>query len=128
MRKPSYNSMTPRIEEIFDNLRMDDLADKYKEVADIVGFENYMKLVEHFAGDSVYIPKKYELYRHEMYKAILDEYDGTNIKRLAVAYGISEKTIYNILRGHLLKKKKKAKNGQMEGQMSILDLDFYRLT
>ncbi len=128
MRKPNYNSMTPRVAEIFENLRADDLEDKYKEIADIVGFENFIKLVENYAGNDIYIPQKYELYRHEMYKAILDEYDGTNIKRLAVAYGISKKTIYNILSGHLLKKKKKAKNEQMEGQMSILDLDFYRIT
>lgn len=122
MRKPSYNSMTVRTEEIFENLRADDLEDKYKEIADIVGFENLIKLVENYAGNSVYIPQKYELYRHEMYKAILDEYDGTNIKRLATDYGISEKTVYNILRDHLFKRKKNSNKGQMEGQISLLDL------
>lgn len=114
--------MTVRTEEIFENLKVDDLEDKYKEIADIVGFENLIKLVENYAGNSVYIPQKYELYRHEMYKAILDEYDGTNIKRLATDYGISEKTVYNILRDHLFKKKKSSGKGQLEGQISLLDL------
>ena len=55
-----------------------------------------------------------ELKKNRIYKAILEEYDGTNIKQLAGKYQVSEATVYKIL-------KDKIGKVQIPGQMSIAD-------
>ena len=120
MRKPDYELvMTAPAARLVSGLGMDDLQEKHREIAEVVGFGNLMRLVEHFGGNSIYIPQRYELYRNKMYAEILDRYDGTNIKRLATEYGISEKTVYTIVKDRLLKGSARK---QLEGQLSFADI------
>ena len=119
MRQSGYNSMTAQAEKIFEALEPDDLQENHREISDVVGFDNLIKLVEHFGGNSIYIPQKYDLYRNKMYADILDKYDGTNIKRLATDYGISEKTVYTIVKNRIMKGSAKK---QLEGQLSFADI------
>lgn len=119
MRQSGYNSMTVQAEKIFEALEPDDLQENHREISDVVGFDNLIKLVEHFGGNSIYIPQKYDLYRNKMYADISAKYDGTNIKRLATDYGISEKTVYTIVKTRLMKGSAKK---QLEGQLSFADI------
>ena len=119
MRKSGYNSMTPHTERIFEDLEISDLQENHREIADVVGLDNMIKLIDHFGGNSIYIPQKYELYRTKMYAEILDQYDGTNIKRLATDYGVSEKTVYTIVKNKLLRGGEKK---QLEGQLTFADI------
>ncbi len=98
MRRSGYNAVTDYIKKIFDELRPEDLQENHKEIADVIGFDNLLKIVDHFGGNSVYFPQKYDLCKKRMYIEILKQYDGTNIKQLAANYGISEKTVYTILK------------------------------
>ena len=111
--------MTPHTERIFEDLEISDLQENHREIADVVGLDNMIKLIEHFGGNSIYIPQKYELYRTKMYAEILDQYDGTNIKRLATDYGVSEKTVYTIVKNKLLRGGEKK---QLEGQLTFADI------
>ena len=52
--------------------------------------------------------------KNRVYKAILEEYDGTNIKQLSGKYQVSEATVYKIL-------KDKIGKVQIPGQMSFAD-------
>lgn len=54
-----------------------------------------------------------------MYKEIIDQYDGTNVKRLATEYGVSEKTVYTIINEKLAKV---SRQKQLEGQLSFADI------
>lgn len=119
MRQSGYNAMTFQAEKIFDALEPDDLQENHREIADVVGFDNLIKLIEHFGGNSIYIPQKYELYRFKLYATILEQYDGTNIKRLATDYGVSEKTVYTIVKNKILKGSAKK---QLEGQLTFADI------
>lgn len=119
MRQSGYNAMTAQTERLFDELKPDDLQENHREIADVVGFDNLIKMIEHFGGNSIYIPQKYELYRNKMYADILDKYDGTNIKRLATDYGISEKTVYTIVKSRIAKGSAKK---QLEGQLTFADI------
>lgn len=119
MRQSGYNAMTAQAEKLFDELEADDLQENHREIADVVGFSNLIRLIEHFGGNSIYIPQKYELYRNKMYSDILEKYDGTNIKRLATDYGISEKTVYTIVKNRIIKGSAKK---QIEGQISFADI------
>lgn len=119
MRQSGYNAMTSQAEKIFDALEPDDLQENHREIANVVGFDNLIKLIEHFGGNSIYIPQKYELYRFKLYATILEQYDGTNIKRLATDYGVSEKTVYTIVKNKILKGSAKK---QLEGQLTFADI------
>ena len=35
----------------------DDLSPAQREVADLIGFENYLKLIDVYAAETIYIPK-----------------------------------------------------------------------
>ncbi len=98
MRKAGYNVVTDYTKKIFEELRPEDLQENHKEIADVIGFDNLLKMVDYFGGSSVYFPQKYDLCKNRMHIEILKQYDGTNIKQLAVNYGVSEKTIYTILK------------------------------
>ena len=36
----------------------DDLSPAQREVADLIGFENYLKLIDVYAAETIYIPKR----------------------------------------------------------------------
>lgn len=107
MRTSVYEEMTARMKKLFENLCMDDLQENHKEIAETIGFDNLLKLMDCFGGNAVYIPQKYELCRLKMYSEIIEQYDGSNIKKLATDYGISQKTVYTILKTRRQKDSKK---------------------
>ncbi len=74
-------------------------------------------LADYFGGTHVYIPKMEKLLKKVKYKAIIEEFDGGNIRKLAKKYDVSESTVYRILKEKLVKCSVK----QIEGQMDFSD-------
>ena len=69
----------------------------YKEISEIVGLEATLKLYLRFKGQQITFPVR--LYNpHLIQQNVIKEYDGTNIKSLAIKYNYSEKTIRRIIR------------------------------
>jgi Mor family transcriptional regulator len=69
----------------------------YKEISEKLGVDTAMEIYQLFKGQQVTFPMRFfntECIR----KIIVQEFDGTNIKKLAVKYDYSEKTIRRILR------------------------------
>ena len=69
----------------------------YKEISEKLGMDTAMDIYQMFKGQQVTFPMRFfnaECIR----KIILKEYDGTNVRKLAVKYGYSEKTIRRIVR------------------------------
>ena len=69
----------------------------YREISEKLGMDTAMDIYQLFRGQQVSFPMRFfnaECIR----RSIVQEYDGTNIKGLAVKYGYSEKTIRRILR------------------------------
>ena len=67
----------------------------YKEISEKLGMDTAMDIYQLFKGQQVTFPMRFfnaECIR----KIIVQEYDGTNVKKLAVKYGYSEKTIRHI--------------------------------
>lgn len=52
-------------------VRIDDLTDKQREVADLIGFDNYLKLIEYYSADTIYIPKPDSFARIKRNQAIV---------------------------------------------------------
>lgn len=105
-------------EELLRDLKTEDLQEQHQLIAEAVGIEGLIRLSKYFGGSSLNIPQKRNLLKQKIYAAIYREYDGDNIKRLAVKYDVSEATVYNIVRDRLATKK----GGNVLGQTSFSDM------
>ena len=104
--------------DLLGSLTINELQEQHQMIADAVGVDGLIRLCECFGGSSIYIPQKKELLKNKIYGMIYREYDGSNIKQLAVKYEVSEATVYNVVRD----RKKKKKGGNVLGQTSFADM------
>ncbi|MCI5655917.1 MAG: Mor transcription activator family protein [Candidatus Pseudoruminococcus sp.] len=76
-------------------ISLEDLSDRQREIAEIVGIENYIKLSKRFGGeDSIYIQKYSEIIKVVRNNEIRTKYnDGHNISELAKKYNLSERYV-----------------------------------
>jgi len=80
-----------------DNIVMTDLDEEQRQLAELIGLDNYVKLVEVYGGISIYIPKADKLERAERDKNIREEFDGWNYRELAVKYNLTEVRVRSIV-------------------------------
>lgn len=69
----------------------------YREVADKLGMDMAMEIYQLFKGQQICFPVRF-FNPTRIQQIIIQEYDGTNIKTLAVKYNYSEKTVRRIIR------------------------------
>ena len=48
---------------IFEDVQFEDLKGEQREIAELIGFDNYLKLVEKYDGEPIPIPKASSLLR-----------------------------------------------------------------
>lgn len=108
---------------ILDGLTLDDLQENHREIAEVIGVDGLKLLSAVFGGVDLHIPKYKELVRGRAYRLIYEEYDGTNIKKLALKYDVCEATVYKIIRDRITGKSRR-KEKQLPGQMTIADMQF----
>lgn len=75
---------------------IDNLDEEQQNLANIIGFENYINLVSEYGGQNVYVPKLDNLAKLSRNLAICNEFTGYNYKALSKKYGLSEVTIRTI--------------------------------
>ena len=69
----------------------------YREVSEKLGMDTALEIYRMFKGQQISFPVRF--FNPEMIqKAIIEEYDGTNVRLLAVKYDYSEKTIRRIIK------------------------------
>ena len=73
------------------------LNDVYRDIADEIGVENTLAINKMFRGTQVSFPNRLFSKEH-IHKAIINEYNGTNIPQLAQKYNYSERSIWRILK------------------------------
>lgn len=78
-------------------MNFDGFNNIYKELAEIIGIENAIKLNIIYGGQQVSFPKRI-VSQDYCEKQIKLEYNGKNIKELAQKYGYTERWVYNILK------------------------------
>lgn len=105
--------------EILESLTVDDLQEQHRGIAEAVGIAGLISLTDMFGGSSIYIPQKKELVKNRVYRNILQAYDGTNIKELAVRYNVCESTVYNIVKDKIIKGSARQ---QIPGQINFADI------
>lgn len=84
-------------------------TDKYSDAKllyETTGAEMFSELIQYFGGDALYIPKLNDIHRMHRNKEIKELYQtqGLSIKEIANKYGVTLKTIYNVLNEKQLNK------------------------
>ena len=69
----------------------------YREISEKMGMETALEIYQLFKGQQICFPIRF-FSPAKIQECIVREYDGTNIRALAVKYGYSEKTIRRILK------------------------------
>lgn len=76
---------------------IDALNDVYREIAELLSYDDALALYTQFKGQQITFPVK--LFKSEHIKELLkQQYDGTNAKKLARTYGYSERWIKELLK------------------------------
>ena len=73
------------------------LKDKDREVAELIGIDNYALLVSKYGGELLYIPTLSSVMRNEIVAEIKRQYNGGNAAELGKKYGVSLRTIVRIV-------------------------------
>ena len=90
---------------------LEDIADSYRPVVEIIGVEKFMELCEYAMGNELYFPKAESVIAPARNRRIRKEWDGYNMKELAEKYNLTIKQIGNIL-----------KDEPVVGQISLFDI------
>lgn len=94
-----------------DEVSIADLTGEQLEIAEVIGIENYRKLVQHFGGNQIRIHQEDTLVKEKRDKTIRSQYNGYNVLQLAMKYGLSDRTIRGIV----------ASTKKTEGQISLFE-------
>ena len=74
----------------------------YKEVSEKLGMDTAMEIYQMFKGQQINFPVRF-FNPTRIQQIIVKEYDGTNVRTLAIKYSYSEKTIRRIIKDSLEK-------------------------
>ncbi len=69
----------------------------YKDISEKLGMDTAMEIYRMFKGQQISFPMRF-FNPIRIQKCIIQEYDGTNVKTLAIKYNYSEKTVRRIIK------------------------------
>ena len=72
----------------------------YKEISEKLGIDTAMSIYQMFKGQQISFPVRF-LNPEKIKQLIVQEYDGTNIRTLAIKYNYSEKSVRRIIKESL---------------------------
>lgn len=74
-------------------IKIQDLYGVQRDIADIIGLDNYIKLSLNFGGDNLYIQKYSEVIKIQRNAEIREKFNGYNSDQLAKQYDLSERYV-----------------------------------
>lgn len=80
-----------------EEITIDDINEQYKYLVEIIGIKNFIKLIKELGGITYYIPKLNTVLSEARNRRIIKEYNNYNRRELALKYGVSERSIANII-------------------------------
>lgn len=78
-------------------VRIEDLPSEFQIVARTIGIENALELARKVGGERLYIPRINVLLRGIIYRAVKEEFNGSNYRELAQKYGYTVRWIRAIV-------------------------------
>lgn len=76
---------------------IEDIPEEYRDIAETVGLDAYLKLSVLCGGQNLYIPKREALERQARNREIRAHFNGGNYRALAAQYRLSERQIRKII-------------------------------
>ena len=86
------------MEELEADTTLEDIAEPYRLVVEMIGLKNVLKLSRYFMGDKIYLPKAERIPAPARNRRIRREYNGRNAKELAKEYDLTTNQILQIVR------------------------------
>lgn len=90
--------MTKMQQELLSETTIEDIPERYRDIAEIIGIEAYAKLSDYARGDEIYFPKVETIVMSARNRHIRKEYNGYNQKELAERYDITIQQVNNVLK------------------------------
>lgn len=91
--------MSPNvIKELIKDIDILDIPKKYRNIAEVIGLENYLELCNYAKGDEIYFPKRESILIPARNRKIQKEYNGWNSKLLAEKYDLTTQQIRAIIK------------------------------
>ena len=85
------------MDDMLDQITMDSLYGKHKELAELIGLDSFIKLIRKYGGQGeLYIPKLRDIVQDLRNEQIRNKYNGYNCKAIAEEYGLTVRQIYTI--------------------------------
>ena len=81
-----------------EEIRIEDIDEQYRHIATQIGIKNFIQLIKMLGGTSWYIPKLDTVLSEARKRKIKREYNNYNKKELALKYGVSERTVFDIVK------------------------------
>ena len=78
-------------------LTKEDIPDSLKDIVDVIGINNFIKLCRLCGGICIYIPTENSLIKPIRNRIIRESFDGSNYKELARKFNISEVQVRKIV-------------------------------
>ena len=76
------------------------LNSAYSELADLIGIDAVLKIHAAYRGQQIFYPV--DLFSKDFIKKqIIEEYNGYNVKQIALKYGYTEKWVKKILKDNI---------------------------
>ncbi|MDD3164993.1 MAG: Mor transcription activator family protein [Oscillospiraceae bacterium] len=78
-------------------ITLNDIAEEYRDIAEVIGLEAFRQLTQLCGGQNLYIPKFESILRGSRDRDIRARFDGGNYRALARQYHLSERQIRKII-------------------------------
>lgn len=85
--------------EEVDGVLMSDIPEAYRDLAEDLGMDAFLRLARLCSGQYLYIPKWESIRRNARDREIRALFNGGNYKALALQFDLSERQIYKIISG-----------------------------
>ncbi len=101
---------------LLERIGIDDLRGSARELADVIGMEAFIKLVDAYGGTSgLYIPQADTIVIPMRDELIRREFDGYNYDKLARKWGLTDRYVREIVK----EQSKELKRKPIDGQLSL---------
>lgn len=100
-------------------IRASDLNEEQLQLAELIGLDNFKKLVLTFGGLNLYIPKKDSFNRAARNEEIRQKFTGANFKELAAEYDLTEVQIRSIVNDIV----REVRARPIDGQVNLFEQD-----
>lgn len=85
-----------------EKIKLEILPDSYKYIAELIGLDKALIMLEHFGGSTIYIPKIDCCNRYYRNIKIVDDYrSGLTYSQIATKYNLTSVSVRNIISSYL---------------------------